>query len=497
MPSADDPRAPFDLAFIGAGISTAFTLRSLLASFEGRPPGARRIVVVDDSPDFFAGVAYGIRSGSTARIITPLDEFLAPPELDDFIEWLRVRSAGPLDACEREGGAQTTNWLAAHRDEIESGRCAHLYLPRRLFGAYLGQRVAEAIDEAESCGVSVTLVDDAALGVSRVDEDFAISTRHHGQLSARNVVLAVGTPSGRPLFDGATESPATLLVEDPYRLGLTHSITKVADHLARSEDHTPRIAIVGANATMLDLLYQFEDHPGIAAARPTYCIISPRGVLPPRAGQVNGRTPTLPNLDALERRSEIEAHDVLQAVLADLAHHGAPSDEVAWLIPSVNDAIGRIIGHLGADEKAIFANSIGTQIGRFQRRAGDDYSQVVDDLDAQGRIERVRGTFDEVMASRSSDRVDVIVNATGSAGLAPGTSPLLDSIIDGGLATPTPSNAGFVVDETYAASPGFFVMGPLLAGNVLDGRPTWHLEHAGRIIEMGTALGRRLGQNLP
>ncbi len=496
MQSSEGIHDHFDLAFIGAGISTAFTLRSLLASLEERPPSARRIAVIDTSSDFFSGVAYGTRSGSTARIITPLSEFLAPPELDEFVAWLRERAADSLEACVREGGNHTATWLAAHRSEIEEGRCAHLYLPRRLFGAYIGQRLTEAIDRASSRGVAVTLIEDEALGVRRVDDGFAISTGHHGQLSASDVVLAVGTPSGRRIFPGSSGSSTMLRIDTPYDPGLPEAVRQVADHLAHSAGDPPRIAIVGANATMLDLLYQFEDHPSIAAAEPVYCIVSPRGVLPPRAGHVNGRTPTLPNLDALEQQPEVSAQDVLRAVLDDLAHHGAPTEEVAWLIASVNDAIGRIIQQLDDDQKAVFANSVGTEIGRFQRRAGDDYSQVVDDLDAQRRIERVRGTFDQLMMSRSSDRVDVIINATGSAGLTPGVSPLLDSIIEGGLATPTPSNAGFVVDDDYAASPGFFVMGPLLAGNVLDGRPVWHLEHAGRIIEMGTALGDRLGQNL-
>ncbi len=487
--------APFDLTFVGAGISTAFTLRSVLATYDEEQKQTCRIAIVDPSPDHFAGIAYGIRSGPTARIITTLDEFLAPPELDDFVGWLRHNADAALDACRRAGGTQSSRWLELHRADIEQGRCGHLYLPRRLFGAYVGARLAEAIADAESCGATIVLVEDSVDRIDRDGDRFSLSTRHHGRVTSRRVVLAVGTPMRAPLFDGIDLGPGTLLIEDPYERGLADSVATVSDHVQRIDGRPPRIVIVGANATMLDLLYQFEDDPAVAESTPTYCVVSPRGVLPPRAGQTRGRTPTLPHLDALESLPEIKAHDVLRAVLDDLAHHGAPAEEVAWLIPSVNDAIGRIIGHLDADEKTVFANSVGTEIGRFQRRAGDDYSQVVDDLDAEGRIERVRGRFDELMATRAGDQADVIINATGSAGLAPGVSPLLDSLVGAGLATPTPSNAGFVVDDDYAASPGFFVMGPLLAGNVLDGRPVWHLEHAGRIIEMGTALGRRIGQN--
>jgi hypothetical protein len=46
------------------------------------------------------------------------------------------------------------------------------------------------------------------------------------------------------------------------------------------------------------------------------------------------------------------------------------------------------------------------------------------------------------------------------------------------------------------AAPGFYVMGPLLAGNVIDGSPVWHMEHCGRISAFGSALGPRLAQVL-
>jgi hypothetical protein len=35
-------------------------------------------------------------------------------------------------------------------------------------------------------------------------------------------------------------------------------------------------------------------------------------------------------------------------------------------------------------------------------------------------------------------------------------------------------------------------MGPLLAGNVINGSPVWHMEHCGRISTFGSALGPRL-----
>jgi hypothetical protein len=39
-------------------------------------------------------------------------------------------------------------------------------------------------------------------------------------------------------------------------------------------------------------------------------------------------------------------------------------------------------------------------------------------------------------------------------------------------------------------------MGPLLAGNLVNGGPLWHMEHCGRISAYGTGLGADLARSL-
>ena len=54
------------------------------------------------------------------------------------------------------------------------------------------------------------------------------------------------------------------------------------------------------------------------------------------------------------------------------------------------------------------------------------------------------------------------------------------------------SGAGIAVGDGLEAADRIHVMGPLLAGNVVDGGPVWHMEHCGRISAYGDRFGRRL-----
>ncbi len=493
----------FDLTFIGAGISCAYTLQAVLAELRANPPSRPiQMAIIEPGPDCFGGLAYGRRSGGTARVITPLSEFLSPPERDRFVEWLQGHMVEAFDDFETTAGPRSRAWLDAHRADIVAGTCNDLYLPRSLFGHYVEATTNEAISAAVDDGlVDLRVIRAAATGLTEVVDGFEVMTDGDGSLRSRRVVLSVGTPRAGRLFDdldrgGDCESGPALMIETPYSPDLAATIGRIADHVHRIADRSPKIVIVGANATMLDVLYQLEDHPGVAATQPTYCVISHRGVFPARLESPEPRPTDLPNLDRLSGRTQLRAADIHDAVVADLIHHGCPPQDGGWLIPAIGRAIGSLAAELPPAEQQIFATSTGNEIGRLQRRAGIDYYQVVDSLDAAHRIVRRQGSFDDHLVHLEGDcSFDVIVNASGSAGLVPGSSPLLDSIIESGTATVTEAKTGVVVDERYEAAPGLFVMGPLLAGNVLAGRPIWHLEQAGRIISMSATLGRHIGQS--
>ena len=71
-------------------------------------------------------------------------------------------------------------------------------------------------------------------------------------------------------------------------------------------------------------------------------------------------------------------------------------------------------------------------------------------------------------------------------------SPLLRQLKESGLCSATPSNHGLVVGDRFDAVPGFFINGPLLAGNVIGDMGIWHVEHTGRIIGFAKKIANNI-----
>ena len=71
------------------------------------------------------------------------------------------------------------------------------------------------------------------------------------------------------------------------------------------------------------------------------------------------------------------------------------------------------------------------------------------------------------------------------------TPELLKNLIERNLLIPNDSGIGFDVNTDFEASKDLFILGPLLAGNVIDDKPLWHLEHCGRIIWSSSKMAQK------
>ncbi|HVH13003.1 MAG TPA: hypothetical protein VM759_08125, partial [Longimicrobium sp.] len=149
---------------------------------------------------------------------------------------------------------------------------------------------------------------------------------------------------------------------------------------------------------------------------------------------------------------------------------------------------------------------------RILRRTGGPYARAASLLDVHGRLERIAGSVREVNADgrtgfvllrdgRPPETLDgalAIINCTGSARLDDDPRPLMRSILAGGatIARVTPSGRGLVVSARFEASPGVFVMGPLLAGYTHRDLHVWRLEVVARIESLAPRLARILARRL-
>lgn len=504
----------YDLAFVGAGASTSYVLLSLLDLLAERPRAEPlRLVVVERAPDPFPGVAYGSRAARTALLITPLRDFLPHGERQLFSEWLAENKQWAFEEFLAAGGPFSARWTARHREELERNDFEDLFLPRYLFGVYLAQRVRAAIDRATAAGaVSVEEIRDDVLAIDPTPEGQRIRGAER-TLHAARTVLATGSAPIRPRL-AAAPGTAAVLVDSPFE-GMDEACRRIRDlGEALSSDEAPlHVVLVGGNAGTMDMLFQVNDIRAVGERGAVFTVLTPGGQLPERmerSGKVEFSADTLA---ALRGSEGVRAAAVFQAALADIARGRAAGLTVADTLAPISRGVMALLPLLSEEETLEFAGHWGVELGRHQRRAGWEYWEVVDELADQQRLGTVAGHFTglaptegrgvrvvyevEGRVAELQQAADVVINCGGPPRMLADADPsLVATLIARGVVRPTPHGGGIQVHPSLEAAPGLYVMGPLLAGNIVNGAPVWHMEHCGRISAFGSALGRQLADVL-
>jgi len=510
-----------DLLLVGAGASTTYTLVGLLdALVEAEPGPPVRVAVVDRAPDAFSGVPYGDRAARSCLLITSLREFLPDEEHGRFSRWLSENKHWVFDEFRASAGPSTAVWWERHRGAVERDEFDALFLPRYVVGDYLGDLTRRAIARAEAAGrARVAVVQDEVEAVrpSR-GGGFTVHTAG-GALRARRVVLAVGSPPARSRLAGHREGADAVLLDDPFA-DLPGGLRRVAAHLAEvaarrtSSTRGPHVVVLGGNASAMDVVYQVDDSTGGGAGTAVVTVLTPRGELPERIEEHVDAPDYRPRaLEELAGGGTVRAADLYDAAVRDVQRGRAAGLTSAHTLRPVSQAVFALLPRLSAEETAEYAGRWGVRLGRHQRRAGPEYWEVVDRLAAEGRFRVEAGSFTGLAVdpdgtthvefvgaagpSRLDAPADVVVNCTGPSGdVRVGAPPLLAQLLREGVCEASRHGAGIAVGAGLQAAEGLYVMGPLLAGNLVEGRPVWHLEHCGRISAYGTALGRRLAGDL-
>lgn len=500
-----------DLVFVGAGASAAYTLVSLLDSLGDRP-GVRplRIRVVDPAPDAFSGIPYGSRAASTSLLITSLRDFLPELERTLFAAWLTMNKDWVFDDFRAAGGPASRRWWNRHAQEISRDDFDALFLPRYTFGRYLSERTFAAITRAERAGVAQTQV--VADHISTIGPDgagWALTARDRRYRASR-IVLAVGSPPAMARLSRWAGATGAALIDDPFRQ-MNATLARVGAALDDSPaGRSPHVVLVGGNASTMDLLYLLGDLP--EARHATFTVVSPRP-LPPSVSKEPGTVSFVAKrLAALDELPDLRAIDIYQEALADIARGERRGLSAAATIGVISRAVAGLLPRLSPAQASEFAGRWGAELGRRQRRAGWEYCEVVESLTQQGRFRHISGRFTGLRPDDHGVRLrtenagivtewpepaDVVVNCAGPAGdLRVSAPPLLTQLIGDGICDTTAFGVGLAVGPSLEAATGLHVMGPLLAGNVLESGPLWHMEHCGRISTSGRRLGIKLAELL-
>jgi uncharacterized NAD(P)/FAD-binding protein YdhS len=510
----------YDLVFVGSGVSCAYTLVHYLA-FLGQEVPARpvRFAIIEKSGEFWAGVPYGYRSGASSLIITALKEFLPEPERASFVQWLNRNREAALAGFGRDGRQLAAQWLRTNESAMASGQWDDLFLPRSVFGLYLQQKLTALLDQAAAQGlIEFDLLKAEVLDIQRDDDGYRLTAetgpREQTHLLATKVVLTLGSPPNRtfepePLPDSLRD---VCWIEDIFEPGLDLNVDRVGRFLqsVRAQGRN-QILIVGSNASALEVLYNLVDRLDIDPLIDKFIVAAPEAKFPYRIGGTSGPSDYRPaHLESLLGLAPFTASQILDELVRDVQDAEAHGINVADVFQAMSRAVLKALDALSAAEQEKFVTEYGVKLGRWQRRAGAEYRDLVDRLSSKNRLQVLKGEYVRYLPANAGgpgceyvDRVTretkrfvaplgAIVNCAGFSDVTDSPSPLIRNLLRRGLCVANASNRGFVMNERFETSPNCYLMGPLVAGNLNRSVRVWHAESCPRII----ALSRMLAEVL-
>jgi uncharacterized NAD(P)/FAD-binding protein YdhS len=388
---------------------------------------------------------------------------------------------------------------------------------------FLGQWAQEAIRTARSAGIAdCTIARADVTDLRRASGGFEIEAcTDDGVLTvqSRKVVLAIGCPPHRSVTGGLKSSGppnGVCIIDDLYSPSLRETTARMAKCLqAPGRPGDRNVVIIGANAAAAEALYNLMDCDTSRRLVSRCFILSPEGRLPERMDADGPQPPFVPeSLDALLQLPAVSAAQIHEAVRRDVATARARSLTIAATFEPITRAVSGLLQKMNRAQREIFACRYGVAIGRLQRRAGREYSDNVEELCKQGRIEHIRGFYTGPLSIegqavgfgyRDTDTgakrtfavpASVVINCTGAQTLSESPSPLIRNLDRRRLCLANASDRGFAVNDRLEACEGLYVIGPLLAGNIINGTMVWHVEHCGRIMFFGRQLAKTLADDL-
>ncbi|WP_103068543.1 NeuD/PglB/VioB family sugar acetyltransferase [Aquimarina sediminis] len=507
-----------DVAFIGSGISSSFTILHFLDLIENNKEQRKiRINIIDKYHEFHSGIPYGSRSGFSVHLITSLKNFLPEPELGKFIKWLNNNKNWLIDELKKDGGALSLDWVTTHAKKIENNEWEDLFVPRRFFGWYINEKVNKRLEDLKIKGlVDVEYIHGEVKDIEKKDNKYTLSLDNKKTILSEKVVLAVGSMPVNRLWKNEIliEEDKLFFVNDPYNPELGEVLTKIGGFVGKTPDKKLNVLIVGANASGLEMLYKLNDVVEIESQIDKFVLLSTQGLLPDAVINEKRKKEYTPfNLQALAKEETITAKIIAEAAFKDLDYADQIALGAASTVDIISKAFGSLLGKLDAEELKKFACLYGNEIGRRQRCAGFHYSKTVDGLKEEKRFSHIAGRFNDIKKTDTGeysleyldtdsgknkiheDPIHIIINCVGSTNLTkPNIPDLFKNMIDKGYTKPNESKIGFEVNESLEASDNLHIVGPLLAGNVFDGKAVWHVEHCGRIIWLSEVLSNKMNE---
>jgi uncharacterized NAD(P)/FAD-binding protein YdhS len=524
----------YDLAIIGAGISSAYTLIHYMSRLEqqalahdGDSSQARpiEILVTEKSGEFWTGIPYGSRSGRNSLLIAPLKEFIPQQlEREHFTDWLSRNRSWVFDPQAYNNGELSRKWLQENELAMSQGRWDDLFIPRHTFGLYLKERLANLLQVATAKGlINIDLLTAEVLDVQSLQDtyrvDVAVANEDNTYFWVKKVVVAIGSPPNVAFeSDLADDGDREICyIDNMYEPSLDYNIDRICKSLQKFDRQSDRqVLVVGSNAGTLDAIYSLNNSKLATSLIDKFTILSPNAAFPHRISrEVISIDYTPKYLVALLEAGSFTAKQILEAVKQDVEWATAENINISDIYCDISKVVIQALNRLSFGEQKQFVSKYAVEIGKLQRRAGGEYLDAIDDLISQQKLEFLKGKFvkyspltdgsvcceyidSEDCQQKVYDRpIGVIINCAGFQDVTKSSSILIQNLIRREIFMPNDSNRGFVIDKNFesTSSKNCYLMGPLVAGNIDGSFRVWHAESCQRIISLSEQLADVLLQS--
>ena len=445
---------PFRVAVVGAGFSGVMTAVHLLRARAARPI---TVLMVNRSGAMARGVAYGTQSPNHLLNV-PAGRMSAFP--DDPTHFLR--------------------YCQGRMPETTAGT----FIPRSIYGEYLGDTLAEA--EAANPRLERVVAEVRSIRPGPSSAEIELSDGR--VLNVDRVVLAVGHhPPAHPPELSEEFRASRFYVRDPWAKGW----------LDRVPRHLPAL-LVGTGLTMLDVALDLKPAGVVGAVA-----ISRRGLMP------QPHDPAVAPAEPAHRPPDIEDATTIREYLAAVRRcvEAVEGNEGNWrqVVDSLRPITPQLWQRLSVEDRERFLRHLRPFWDAHRHRAAPSCMKAIDDLRASGWLSvraarlvavAVNGDgVDVTIQPRGRDqtetlRVGCVINCTGpSSDVTTANDPLLTHLFVAGLARPDPLRMGIdvtgdgaVVAADGTPSPVLGYVGPLLRARDGEGTAVPELRsHAARL----------------